>query len=195
SVRAAAPAPAPTQDVRSPEAVAAFALWRNGRDADAATDRLIALAADSPSDPWPVYLLGKVFANERRLDEALEWADGALERDGVFAPAHYLRGLVLDEQGDLRAATDAARRCVFLDPAFALGQYALAGFLARLGETDRAIKIIEGVIHALGGSPREAEVFEGDGLTAGRLLELAAIQRGLLLTKEHDSREEDRVHA
>ena len=153
------------------------------------------LADAAPSDPWPAYLLGKVCANERRLDEALEWADRALEREAVFAPAHYLRGLVLDEQGDLRAATDAVRRCVFLDPGFALGQYALAGFLARLGETERAIKTIESVIHAVGRSPRETEVPEGDGLTAGRLLELAAVQRGLLLTKEHDAREGERVHA
>jgi chemotaxis protein methyltransferase CheR len=118
-----------------------------------------------------------------------------LERDGVFAPAHYLRGLVLDEQGDLRAATDAVRRCVFLDPGFALGQYALAGFLSRLGETERAIKTIESVIHAAGASARETEVPEGDGLTAGRLLELAAVQRGLLLTKEHEAPAEERVHA
>ena len=188
-------APTPSPAAPSTEAVAAFALWRTGRGADAAAERLTALAGVAPSDPWPLYLLGKVCANERRLDEALEWADRALERDGVFAPGHYLRGLVLDEQGDLRAATDAARRCVYLDPGFALGQYALAGFLARLGETDRAIKTIEGVVHALVGSPREEEVFEGDGLTAGRLLELAAVQRGLLLTKDRDVREEDRVHA
>ncbi len=179
----------------SPEEVAAFTLWRSGHDADAAAERLTLLADAAPSDPWPAYLLGKVCANERRLDEALEWADRALERDAVFAPAHYLRGLVLDEQGDLRAATDAVRRCVFLDPGFALGQYALAGFLARLGETERAIKTIESVIHAVGESPRETEVPEGDGLTAGRLLELAAVQRGLLLTKEHDAREGERVHA
>lgn len=190
------PAP-PAEHTAGPstEEVAAFALWRSGHDADAAAERLTLLADAAPSDPWPAYLLGKVCANERRLDEALEWADRALERDAVFAPAHYLRGLVLDEQGDLRAATDAVRRCVFLDPGFALGQYALAGFLARLGETDRAIKTIESVIHAVGESPRETAVPEGDGLTAGRLLELAAVQRGLLLTKEHDAREGERVHA
>jgi chemotaxis protein methyltransferase CheR len=179
----------------SPDAVEAFALWRSGHDADAASERLSLLADAAPTDPWPAYLLGKVCANERRLDEALEWADRALERDGVFAPAHYLRGLILDERGDLRAATDAVRRCVFLDPGFALGRYALAGFLARLGETERAIKTIESVIHAVGESPREADVPEGDGLTAGRLLELAAVQRGLLLTKEHDTRGQERVHA
>jgi chemotaxis protein methyltransferase CheR len=185
--------PLPTPAGPSTEVLAAFALWRDGRDSVAAGERLAALAGASPSDPWPAYLQGKICASERRLDEALEWADRALERDTVFAPAHYLRGLVLDEQGNLRAATDAVRRCVFLDPDFALGQYALAGFLARLGETDRAIKSIEGVIHAVGTARRDSEVPEGDGLTAGRLLELAAVQRGLLLTKEHEGRE--RVHA
>jgi chemotaxis protein methyltransferase CheR len=194
--RPARPVPAPVSVSAarpSADVADAFALWRRDRDADGATERLAALAEAEPSDPWPAYLLGKVCANERRLDEALEWADRALARDGMFAPGHYLRGLILDEQGDLRAATDAVRRCVFLDPGFALGQYALAGFLGRLGETERAIKTIEGVIHAVGGPARETEVPEGDGLTAGRLLELAAVQRGLLLTREHDDRE--RVHA
>ena len=195
SLASSGPAGRRARRAPSPEEVAAFTLWRSGHDADAAAERLSLLADAAPSDPWPAYLLGKVCANERRLDEALEWADRALEREAVFAPAHYLRGLVLDEQGDLRAATDAVRRCVFLDPGFALGQYALAGFLARLGETERAIKTIESVIHAVGESPRETEVPEGDGLTAGRLLELAAVQRGLLLTKEHDAREGERVHA
>ena len=187
-------APAPHAGAPSPELVEAFALWRSGRT-DEATLQLTRMAADAPLDPWPAYLMGKVCANERRLDEALDWADRALERDAVFGPAHYLRGLVLGEEGDLRGATDAARRCIFLDPEFVVGQFALAGFLARLGETERAIKAIEGVIHAVGELPRETEVPEGDGLTAGRLMELAAVQRGLLLTKEHESNDGERVHA
>ena len=102
---------------------------------------------------------------------------------------------MLGERGDLRGATDAIRRCVFLDPEFVLGQYALAGFLARLGETERAVKAVESVIRAAGGLGREREVPEGDGLTAGRLIELAAVQRGLLLSEEHDAEDGARVHA
>jgi chemotaxis protein methyltransferase CheR len=84
---------------------------------------------------------------------------------------------------------------VFLDPEFVLGQYALAGFLARLGETERAVKAVESVIRAAGELSREREVPEGDGLTAGRLIELAAVQRGLLLSEEHDAEDGARVHA
>ena len=177
-----------------PEVSEAFGLWRAGATDEAAT-RLTELDAAHANDPWPAYALGKICANERRLDEALEWADRALARDGVFGPAHYLRGLVLGERGDLRGATDAIRRCVFLDPEFVLGQYALAGFLARLGETERAIKAIESVIRAAGELDRDREVPEGDGLTTGRLIELAAVQRGLLLSEEHDAEDGARVHA
>jgi chemotaxis protein methyltransferase CheR len=139
--------------------------------------------------------VGKICANERRLGEALSWADRALATDGMFAPGHYLRGLVLGESGDLRGATDAIRRCVYLDPDFVVGQYALAGFFARLGETERAIKAIEYVIRGAGALEREAPVPEGDGLTAGRLLELAAVQRGLLLHEERDAEDGEPAHA
>jgi chemotaxis protein methyltransferase CheR len=198
--RVSAPAARPEREPAAavagpePEVAAAFALWRSGVPDDA-VDRLTRLDADHAGDPWPTYLLGKICANERRLDEALDWADRALARDGVFGPAHYLRGLVLGERGDLRGATDAIRRCVFLDPEFVLGQYALAGFLARLGETERAVKAVESVIRAAGELSREREVPEGDGLTAGRLIELAAVQRGLLLSEEHDAEDGARVHA
>jgi chemotaxis protein methyltransferase CheR len=192
----AAPArePAVGAAVPGPDVAEAFALWRAGAS-DEAVHRLSELDAARPRDPWPGYLLGKICANERRLDEALGYADHALARDGVFGPAHYLRGLVLGERGDLRGATDAVRRCVFLDPGFVLGQYALAGFLARLGETDRAIKSIETVIRSAGELDRESEVPEGDGLIAGRLMELAAVQRGLLLSEEHEAEDGERVHA
>ncbi len=80
-------------------------------------------------------------------------------------------------------------------PGFVLGQYALAGFLARLGETERAIKTIETVIRSAGELDRESEVPEGDGLTAGRLMELAAVQRGLLLSEDREAQDGARVHA
>jgi len=191
--------PAPTRTPRaavggSPELLEAVGLWKAGR-AEEATHRLVALDAAEPTNPWPAYAVGKICANERRLGEALSWADRALAKDGVFGPGHYLRGLVLGESGDLRGATDAIRRCVFLDPDFVVGQYALAGFFARLAETDRAIKAIENVIRGVGQLEREEPVPEGDGLTAGRLLELAAVQRGLLLHEERDAEDDEPAHA
>jgi chemotaxis protein methyltransferase CheR len=178
----------------SPDLLETVELWKAGR-AEEATHRLVELDAAEPANPWPAYAVGKIFANERRLGEALSWADRALARDGTFAPGHYLRGLVLGESGDLRSATDAIRRCVYLDPGFVVGQYALAGFFARLGETERAIKAIENVIRGVGELEHERPVPEGDGLTAGRLLELAAVQRGLLLHEERDAEDDEPAHA
>jgi len=191
---AATRTPRAEADGPSPDLLEAVELWRAGR-AEEATHRLFELDAAEPPTPWPAYAVGKICANERRLGEALSWADRALAKDGMFAPGHYLRGLVLGESGDLRGATDAIRRCVYLDPDFVVGQYALAGLFARLGETERAIKAIEYVIRGAGELEREAPVPEGDGLTAGRLLELAAVQRGLLLYEERDAEDDEPAHA
>src|SRR5205823_2434674 len=127
------------------------------------------------------YRTAKAMANDLRLDEAETWIARALQRDRLHAPAHYLNGLILMEQGRLDEAVDAFRRSVYLDPDFALGNFALAGLFARMHEADRAEKALENVARALVGHPPEEAVPEGDGVTVGRLLQLVEVQRSLLV--------------
>jgi len=167
----------------------ALALWRSGRSDDALA-RLSSLADAAPADPWSSYFAAKICANERRLDEAARWVERSLSSSALFAPAHYLHGLVLAESGDLRAATDAVRRAVYLDAGFVLAEFVIAGMYARLGELDRAVKAIDNVSSAVAGWERDEPVPEGDGLTAGRLLELATIQRELFVAEREDDEQE-----
>ena len=179
----AAPAEAPRAPGEpSPAELEALALWRSDRSSEA-LGRLAMLADADPADPWAPYLAAKICANERRLDEAGSWVARALAADALFAPGHYLHGLILGEEGELRAATDAVRRSVYLDAHFVLAEFALAGMFARLGEVDRAVKSMDNVIEAVSSWDRDEQVPEGDGLTAGRLLELATVQRELFLAE------------
>ncbi|HXY73332.1 MAG TPA: CheR family methyltransferase [Actinomycetota bacterium] len=176
-----APETAPTPEP-APDQLEALALWRSGRSEEA-LERLGMLAESAPADPWSPYLAAKICANERRLDQAARWVERSLSTNALFAPAHYLHGMILAESGDLRAATDAVRRAVYLDSDFVLAEFVIAGMFARLGEIDRAIKAIDNVTQAVAVWDRDRPVPEGDGLTAGRLLELATVQRELFVAE------------
>ena len=161
------PAPQP-QGVE--EAVAA---WRSGRPEEA-LGRLEALAEADPADGRAPLLAAQIHLDQLELDRAEAWASVACRRTPLSAPAHYLRGLALQEAGRLDDALAALRRSVFLDPGSVLGQVALADLLARQGEPARARGALRAAAALLGdGDP--AEALPGhDGLTAGRVRYLIA---------------------
>ncbi|MGQ0601621.1 MAG: CheR family methyltransferase [Anaerolineales bacterium] len=156
----------------------ALALWDRGQ-LDQALRQLEALAAAHPREAQASYLAAKIQANRQQFEAAERHIQTSLQRNPLFAPAHYLHGLILQETGRLDAAVEALRRCIYTDAQFVLGHFALAGLLARLGQAGRTQKALDNVIDLLANRRRDELLPEGDGLTVGHLLELAAIQKEL----------------
>ena len=73
-----------------------------------------------------------------RGTEATEWFNKALTIDASFADAHYMRGLVLQERGDLPAAIAALRTAIALRPSSADAHLSLARALQAHGAHDDA---------------------------------------------------------
>jgi len=157
----------------------AYALFQAGKMGEAVR-RLEQLAEESPTDFRAPYLLAKIFASRVRFPEAEKWVDLALANRELSPEAHYLRGLVLQEQGRQDEALDAFRRSVFLDQTFVLGHFAAAGVFGRTGQAPRAQKSLQTVAELLEGKPDDQLVPEGDGITVGRLLDLVSLQRQLV---------------
>lgn len=153
----------------------ALALWESG-DVDDALVELEALAAEFERDPRPPYLVAKIHAGKLNVEAAQAWNAKSLERDPLFGPAYHLLGVVAAEDGRPEDAIAAFRRCVYAHPAWPLGHFALAEALLRLGERRRAMSALATVKRILLDVPLEQEVAEADGLTAGRLRELAEMQ-------------------
>ncbi len=170
------PRPARSADpTRSPFDVAMRAL------ADGRSDEALALLEDAAStDPRAAYEVAKLRALRLELDAAERWIEVALQRAPMVASAHYLKGVVLQERGDLAGALESLRRCLYVDPAFALGHVAIAALYSRLDQQPRARKSLEAAAILLGGRERDELVPEGDGLTYGRLAELVRHKQELV---------------
>jgi chemotaxis protein methyltransferase CheR len=136
-------------------------------------------APTAATNALALYAAARRHADQHALDDALLGLDQALAQDPLLAPAHYLHGLILQERGHAAAALEALRRCVYADPQFVLGHYALGSLLARQGEAERARKALANVKRLLAGRARDELIPEGDSLTVGRLLEMAALHQDL----------------
>jgi chemotaxis protein methyltransferase CheR len=123
-------------------------------------------------DAWSLYMAAKTAADQLQLETARRSVELALQRVPLLAPAHYLHGLILEEAGQLEPAVAALRRCVYADPSFVLGHFALANLFSVLGQPERARVHRANVARLLQDRKPEDLIPEGDGLTAGRLLEL-----------------------
>jgi chemotaxis protein methyltransferase CheR len=168
----------PSGSYGKPTSQEALAQWEMGQP-DEALRLLKALANSKRGDAYTSYLIAKIHANLLELEAAEGWIDRALQNAPFFAPAHYLRALILQEQSQLARATESLRCCVYADPHFVLGHFAQAGLFARLGQRRRQLKALDNVTRLLATCKREDLVPEGDGLTVGRLIELVALHREL----------------
>jgi chemotaxis protein methyltransferase CheR len=154
----------------------ALKMWSSGR-VEEALHALETVAAEETKDARPAYLVAKIHAGRLDVAAAEAWIESALTRDPLFAPAHYLRGLVSEEEGHPDEAVASLRRCIYADPRWPLGHFALAGSLLRLGEKRRATKALHNMEQLLEGRPVDEPIVEGDGITVSRLRELATIQK------------------
>ena len=137
--------------------------------------RAVSAAAPVPPPP-PLADLARQLANEGRLDDALRVCDQALAADKLAPLPHYLRGLILQEQGAHEAAMVALRNALYLDPAFILAHFALGSLMRRDGRARDAVRCFENARTLLRGRDPASELPEADGLTVGRLLATLEIQ-------------------
>ena len=135
--------------------MAAVLLSQNGRDAPA------------------MFLLARIYANQGKLAEALAWCDKAIAVDKMAARAHYLRATILQEQSSIAEALLALRHAVYAEPQFVLGHFALGNLTLKHGKPKESRKHFENALLLLAQYRPEEIVPESDGLSAGRLIEMA----------------------
>ena len=111
-------------------------------------------------------------ANQGRLAEALAAADQLVRGEKLNPVAHYLRAMILLEQGALPEASKALRQAVYLDHNFVIAHFALGNLARSAGRRKEADKHFTNVLHLLDRHQQDDILPESEGLTAGRLAEI-----------------------
>jgi chemotaxis protein methyltransferase CheR len=145
-----------------------------------ASQQLLALAAPPVNDGCAAYHLAQLLAGRGELADAERWAQVAVERMPLLAEAHYLHSLLLSEAGQQEAALTALRRCIYVDAEFELAHFALAALYCQQRQAARALRELHLTVTLLAGRP-ESELLRGsEGLSVGRLRQLATMQASAL---------------
>jgi len=122
-------------------------------------------------------LRARAAANRGDLAAALLLCDKAISADRLLPASHYLRGVILQEQGALEEATASLKRALYLDQSFVVAHFALGNILRRRSGKE-ARRHFESALVLLRRLAPDAALPEAEGITAGRLLEI------ILATKE-----------
>jgi chemotaxis protein methyltransferase CheR len=140
---------------------------------EAAGQMAVVLVSQNGRDAEAMFLLARNCANQGKLAEALAWCDKSIAVDKLAARAHYLRATILQEQNSITEALLALRHAVYAEPQFVLGHFALGNLTLKHGMPKESQKHFENVLLLLARYGPEDIVPESDGLSAGRLREIA----------------------
>lgn len=170
------PPPLPTPPVRttSPSQTPhhlyeeALALYKQG-DGRKATEHVTAQLSLHPNDTRALALLCRIRANEGRLEEALQWSEQALRADKLDPGLHYLRAMILQEQGAVDEAEAALKRALYLDHDLVLAHFTLANIALRRGKCRESRKHFGHALTILARYQPEDLLPESEGMPAGRL--------------------------
>jgi chemotaxis protein methyltransferase CheR len=112
------------------------------------------------------------FANQGRLDEAIEWCHRAIAADKLNPTHHFLLATVQQELGLGETAAQSLARALYLDPDFVLAHFALGNLRRAQCRRYEARRHFGNALALLRAYPPGEILPESEGLTAGRLGEI-----------------------
>jgi len=117
-------------------------------------------------------LLARTYANLGELAEARSWVEKAIGANKLHAGWHYLRAIILQEQGADEEGSAALKRALYLDSDFVLAHFALGNLALRQGHSKEAHKHFLNVLELLADYQPDEMLPQSDGLVGGRLKEM-----------------------
>jgi len=155
-----------------PDASAQASMPRDARADVETVDTLLALLAREPDRVGVMVRLARMLANGGRLSEARAWAEKATTKDKLLPAAHYLLGIILQEQGMPTDAVASLRRALYLDPDFAVAHFLLGTLMSHQGNERDSQRHFRNAQASLARYGRDEYPPESEGSTAGQLLDL-----------------------
>lgn len=157
--------------LQSPDYQNVLSLYSQGRYADA-KDATSTLLLSHPHDAEVMSLMVRIHANLGELSAALQWSEKTIAADRMNPAGHYLRAVILQEQGLSDEAMQSLKRTLYLDQDFVLAHFALGNLCRQLGRSHEAEKHFANALLLLRVCHQDEVLPESDGLTAGRLMDI-----------------------
>ncbi len=101
------------------------------------------LAANDAAIPWRG--LGRTYVELGNVDSAQIAFNKAIAIDSLYAPAYFSLGLLLEDEGELKAALKNARKALNLEPENTEYQYTVGALLVKNGKPDEGAPLLEKV--------------------------------------------------
>ena len=134
--------------------------------------------AEQPGERASLLELAHAAADSGNLQRARELCREAVSGNPLDVESHLLLAAIEQERDDLGAAAVAIRSAIYLAPDSASTHFALGSLLLRQGRSEKARRSMATVVSLLSSVPSDQAVPGADGLTAGRLLEIASAHLG-----------------
>ncbi|GAM10256.1 chemotaxis protein methyltransferase [Geobacter sp. OR-1] len=163
--------PHPGDHCETPPLQEAFTLYEQGAYEEAAEKVALQLVLNS-RDSRALALLCRIYANQGRLTEALQMSDQALAGDKLSAGLHYLRAVILLEQGKDEESAAALKKALYLDQDLVLAHFTLANLEQRKGQLKESQRYFDTALSLLDRYQPDDLIPESDGMSAGRLKEI-----------------------
>lgn len=137
---------------------------KNYEDAISLTDEARSLEKNAPE---PFYIAAEVYTNQGKFKDAKDNLYTALNKDMMFAPAHYLFGYIYAEEGKVEAAEESYRRALYLEREFPLAHFSLANIYRGSNRIDDALREYRNALNILSKlSPYDIVAYSGGFNTA-----------------------------
>ena len=117
-----------------------------GLNETAKAETALKKAFDAGGDAESAYALGKLCYQQKRFDEAMDYAVKAIQKDGQSAKAYNLKGVLLNQKARYAEAAGAFQAGLVLLPEDIGLQVNLGIALFNSGESARARKVFETVL-------------------------------------------------
>ncbi len=174
------PAPVPSRENIFENAMSSF----EAGEYETVIEQVTQVVHDTGPDAKLITLLAKAYANQGKLNDAIQWCERAIEADKLNPESYRLRAVILQEQGNTDSAVTSLKRALYLDSNFVLAHYMLGNISYQIGKVSESRKYFKNALDLLKRHKKEEILPESDGMTAGRLMEM--IQMSAMM-KEHNA--------
>lgn len=138
-----------------------------------AAGKLEAKLKDEPQAVEALYLLAKAELAQANLSKSRALAEQAIALDKLNVKTYYLLSTIYQAMDEDHKAIEALKKAVYLDKEFIPGHFSLACLYQRQGNPGLAGKGFKNVIKLMIGRRKDEIVPESNGITYGKLLEIA----------------------